>query len=71
MSEQFINRARARLAADRALVAASPNVGRLTEALEALARVVESAIDAVDRDGCLPASLCTAMVRYGRGEAGS
>lgn len=66
MSEQFINRARARLADARALAATSPSAGRLAEALEALARVVETTIDAVDRDGCLPSSVCTAVVKYGR-----
>lgn len=68
MSEQFINRARARLAAERALAAASPHARQLAEAIEALARVVETTIDAVDRDGCLPSSVCTAVVKYGRAE---
>ncbi len=66
MSEAFIERARTRLAA--AIKTADQQDNQLGVEMDALAAVVESAIRAVDDDGCLPSHLCTAVVKYGAGK---
>ena len=67
MSERFILSARARLEHALYLAKISANAQpQLSAIVLELAPIVESAINAVDAEGCLPASVCTAVVRYGK-----
>jgi len=66
VSEPFISNARARVDDVRIKVERISATPSRAEVL-ALCVLAEALIIAVDSDGTLPASLCTAVVRYGRG----
>ena len=65
MSEAFINRAYDRVVDLRKLAAKAATPG-IEKALSDAASLIEAAIDVVECDGTLPASLCAAVVKYGR-----
>lgn len=66
MSEFFIERARARLYEAVQRAEKEPISRALAKSLLELADIVAVVVDAVDDEGCLPSSVCTAVVKYGR-----
>lgn len=71
MTDAFLTRANERLMSAANLATRLENFDKaLARELLAMVAVVRAAIDVVGDEGCLPASLCNAVVRYSQVDEG-